>query len=102
MKSTVYEIRLQGWLDLSRAQWCGGMALSHDGQGNTILRGPVVDQAALYGLLDKARDLGLPLLSVNRVVAPTRKNDPYDAKCECFTTLATSGRHHRLDPGSPR
>ena len=76
MMCIIYEIRLQGCLDPSRAQWFDGMALSYDGQGHTILRGPVVDHAALYGLLEKARDLGLPLLSGSRVVGPTRGNDP--------------------------
>jgi hypothetical protein len=65
--SPVYEICLQGYLDDSRAQWFCGMSLTHDEQGNTILRGPVVDQAALYGLLERIRDLGVALVSVNRV-----------------------------------
>ena len=63
-KPGLYEIRLKGHLD---ARWAGrfdGLSLSHDGDGTTILSGPVVDQAALYGLLRKVRDLGLPLLSV--------------------------------------
>ncbi len=62
-----YEIRLKGLLD---ARWAGrfeGLSLSHASDGTTILSGPVVDQAALYGLLRKVRDLGLPLLSVFQV-----------------------------------
>jgi hypothetical protein len=67
----IYEIRLQGHLDQSRSQWFDGMALSYDAQGHTILLGPVTDQAALYGLLDKVRDLGLPLISVNQIEVPS-------------------------------
>ncbi len=59
-----YEFRLKGHLDERWAERFEGLTLSHDGDGTTILFGPVVDQAALYGLLRKVRDLGLPLLSV--------------------------------------
>lgn len=65
----VYEIRVLGRLDAHWAEWFEGMTLGQAGDGTTLLRGPVADQAALYGLLDKARDLGLPLLAVNRVEA---------------------------------
>ena len=63
----IYEIRLRDHLDQSRSQWFDGMALFYDEQGHTILRGPVIDQAALYGLLERARDLGLTLISVNPI-----------------------------------
>ena len=59
-----YEIRLKGHLDERWAERFAGLTFSHDGDGTTVLFGPVVDQAALYGLLRKVRDLGLPLLSV--------------------------------------
>ena len=59
-----YEIRLKGHLDERWAERFAGLTLSHDGDGTTVLFGPVVDQAALYGVLRKVRDLGLPLLSV--------------------------------------
>ncbi len=62
-----YEIRLKGHLD---ERWAGrfdGLSLSHASDGTTIISGPVVDQAALYGLLRTVRDLGLPLLSVTHV-----------------------------------
>ena len=62
-----YEIRLKGHLDTRWAAWFDGLALSHDSDGTTIIHGPVADQAALHGLLQKVRDLGLPLLSVNYV-----------------------------------
>jgi hypothetical protein len=62
-----YEIRLKGHLDRHWAAWFDGLALAHDSDGTTIIHGPVADQAALYGLLQKTRDLGLPLISVNHV-----------------------------------
>jgi hypothetical protein len=62
----VYEIRLGGQLDAGWAAWFGGLAVTATEDGDALLTGPVADQAALYGLLKKARDLGLPLISVNR------------------------------------
>lgn len=62
-----YEIRIRGHLDDRRAAWFEGLSLIREDSGDTLLSGPVVDQAALYGLLRKVRDLGLPLISVNRV-----------------------------------
>lgn len=63
----VYEIRLKGQLEARWAEWFDGMAITPDEDGSTLISGPVADQAALHGLLKKARDLGLPLLSVNAV-----------------------------------
>jgi hypothetical protein len=62
-----YEIRLKGRLDARWASRFDGLALAHDGDGTTVIHGPVADQAALHGLLSKVRDLGLPLISVTRV-----------------------------------
>lgn len=63
----LYEIRIQGHLDAHRwAGWFEGLTITLEENGDTLLRGPVVDQAALYGLLRKVRDLGIPLLSVRR------------------------------------
>ena len=61
----IYMIRLKGSLDRRWEEWFGGLKLTHEQNGDTILTGPVVDQAALHGLLKKIRDLGLPLRSVN-------------------------------------
>jgi len=61
-----YEIRLKGRLGARWAAWFDGLAIAHGSDGTTIIHGQVEDQAALYGLLQKARDLGLPLISVNR------------------------------------
>ena len=62
-----YEIRVRGHLDARWAAWFDGLTLSHDSDGTTVIHGPVADQAALYGLLQKTRDVGLPLISVNCV-----------------------------------
>ena len=62
-----YEIRVKGHLDTRWAAWFDGLALSHGSDGTTLLRGPVVDQAALHGLLSRVRDLGLPLIAVTQV-----------------------------------
>ena len=62
-----YEIRIKGHLDNRWANWFDGLTITRADNGDTLLTGPVVDQAALYGLLRKVRDLGMPLISVNRV-----------------------------------
>jgi hypothetical protein len=61
-----YEIRLRGHLDTRWAAWFDGLTLTHDGDGTTRIHGLVADQAALHGLLQKVRDLGLPLVSVTQ------------------------------------
>ena len=68
-ESEYYVIRLAGHLDQRWAEWFDGLSLTHQGDGTTVLHGPVVDQAALHGLLQKVRDLGLPLLSVTSLDA---------------------------------
>jgi hypothetical protein len=65
--SPIYEIRLQGHLDARWATWFDGMTLTTADDGTTALRGPVTDQAALHGVLQKVRDLGVPLLSVTQL-----------------------------------
>jgi len=73
-----YEIRLAGHLDQRWAEWFDGLTLTHQSDGTTLLHGPVVDQAALHGLLQKVRDLALPLVSVTRVAPepPAVPNQP--------------------------
>ncbi|MBP6804285.1 MAG: hypothetical protein KA362_09250 [Chloroflexi bacterium] len=61
----IFEIRLQGHLGEEWTSWFEGMAITQTEDGDTVLTGPVVDQAALHGILKKVRDLGLTLISVN-------------------------------------
>jgi hypothetical protein len=61
----VYQIRIKGQLGRQWMEWFDGLTISPEDDGNTLLTGIVIDQAALHGLLRKVRDLGMPLLSVN-------------------------------------
>ncbi|MBP6472643.1 MAG: hypothetical protein KBE23_07225 [Chloroflexi bacterium] len=61
----IFEIRLRGHLGEEWASWFGGLTITQTAEGNTLLTGPMVDQAALHGVLKKVRDLGLTLISVN-------------------------------------
>ncbi|HLE29324.1 MAG TPA: hypothetical protein VI793_14450 [Anaerolineales bacterium] len=72
------EIRIKGQIDEHWSAWFEGLTITHTAQGETILSGELVDQAALYGLLAKLRDLGLSLLSVNseKTVAPDEQHSP--------------------------
>lgn len=63
----IYEIRVQGRLDQRWSNWFDGLTLSYEGEDITVLRGSLVDEAALHGMLIKVRDLALPLLAVSRV-----------------------------------
>ena len=62
-----YEIRLKGHLETRWAAWFDGLSLTQESDGTTVIRGSVIDQAALHGLLSKVRDLGLPLIAVTQL-----------------------------------
>ena len=62
---TVYQIRIKGHVDEQWTDWFGGLTITLEESGDTLLTGPVPDQAALFGLLKKVRDLGIQLISVN-------------------------------------
>ena len=66
-RPAAYQIRVKGHLDSSWSDWFDGLTITPEASGETLLSGPVVDQAALHGLLKKVRDLGLPLLLVKRL-----------------------------------
>ena len=70
----IYEIRVQGRLDQRWSTWFDGLTISYEGEDSTVLRGSIVDEAALHGVLSKVRDLALPLLAVSRV--PANEVDP--------------------------
>ena len=78
----VYQIRLKGHLDSQWTDWFDGLTITLEEDGNTLLSGPVVDQAALHGLLKKVRDLGMPLVSV------------YPVEHSSATTSGTSQADH--------
>jgi hypothetical protein len=63
----VYQIRVKGILDERWSDWFDGLTITSQANGETLLEGPVRDQAALHGLLNKIRDMGMPLLSVRRI-----------------------------------
>jgi hypothetical protein len=71
-----YEIRVEGALDARWTEWFGGLAIDVEGDDVTVMSGLVVDQAALHGLLTRVRDLGLVLLSVNRLPARDARTTP--------------------------
>lgn len=70
-----YEIRLKGHLASRWAGWFDGLTLTCESDGSTLIAGPVIDQAALHGLLQKVRDTGLPLVSVTHV-EPDQRPEP--------------------------
>jgi hypothetical protein len=80
-----YEIRLTGHLDAHWTDWFDGLAVTQGDDGSTVISGQVVDQAALHGLLQRIRDLGMPLVSVRQVedgqpdpTPPTRDGAPHN------------------------
>ena len=65
--SDIYQIRVKGHLDSRWSDWLEGLTVSHEPNGETLIIGPVADQPALHGLLKRIRDLGMPLVLVQKV-----------------------------------
>jgi hypothetical protein len=66
-QSKCYELRLEGHLDERWTEWFEGLTITQEDNGDTLLTGLIIDQAALYGFLKKARDLGIPLVSIRPI-----------------------------------
>ncbi len=98
----VYQIRIKDHLGSQWTDWFEGLTITLDDNGDTLLTGPVVDQAALHGLLKKVRDLGMLLLSVNRV-EPGQAEAP-DVKREMNDRIKANQeeRHERTTWGQDR
>ncbi len=77
MKQTglIYEIRLEGYLDQRWAEWLSGMNLAYSPDGVTILTGRLPDQAALHGVIGKILDIGIPLISIQRMDPDKRSEE---------------------------
>lgn len=68
-----YEIRVRGHLAARWSAWFDGLSLTHQSDGTTVISGPIADQAALHGLLQKLRDAGIPLISISQPDVPNPK-----------------------------
>lgn len=75
----VYQIRLKGHLSRPRMDWFEGLLITLEENGETLMTGTVIDQAALHGILKKVRDLGMPLLSLNTVEPNPNDASDHDA-----------------------
>ena len=65
----IYEIKIQGHLDTKWSEWFYGLTINHEPDGNTTLNGPLADQIVLHSVLDRLRDMNLPLLSLKQIVS---------------------------------
>ena len=72
-KPAIYEFRIRGRLDEDWIEWFDDMTLTHTSEGHTLLTGPVPDQAALHGLLNKIRNLNLELISATQIEADSKE-----------------------------
>jgi hypothetical protein len=77
-QTVTYEIRIKGQLCYECTDWFEGMTIMLEEGGDTVLSGPVADQAALHGLLKRVRDLGMPLISVVQV--SFKETPPYESE----------------------
>ena len=89
-ESALHEIRVEGHLDDRWAQWVEGLALTRERDGTTTLTGPLADQAALHGLLNRIRDLNVPVVSVRRVGPDTKRARPCERSSRTRTARPRS------------
>ena len=94
VQAAIYHIRVKGILDPKWSDWFEGFVMTSRDNGETLLSGPVMDQAALYGVLGKIHNLGLPLLLVVQAGCPcSKKNCPRRGKCqECAAYHGAKGK----------
>lgn len=81
-EAIIYQIRIEGQLGQQWIDWFDGLSINPGDNGTTLLTGPVIDQSALHGLLKKVRDLGMPLVSVNRMETDGSSNPSQITKGE--------------------
>jgi hypothetical protein len=93
-RPTAYRIRITGRLDSRWEEWFDGLTITVDG-GDTLITGPVADQAALHGLLRRVRDLGLPLVSVTPVEGGTELSSPLTGHVDSAAIGQLPGRRRR-------
>lgn len=93
-EQTIYHIRVRGAVDKRWADWFGGFVIASRADGETLLTGPVLDQAALHGVLSRIRDLGLPLLLAVQTDCPCPKAScPRHGRCEeCAAYHSAKGK----------
>ena len=93
-EQTIYHIRVRGAVDKRWADWFGGFVIASRADGETLLTGPVLDQAALHGVLSRIRDLGLPLLLAVQTDCPCPKTScPRHGRCEeCAAYHSAKGK----------
>jgi hypothetical protein len=93
-QTVIYQIRIKGHLGCEGTTWFEGLTITLEEDGDTLLTGPVIDQAGLYGLLKKVRDLGMPLVSVNRM--QLRETHPSRSKKGETMYTSTAGIDPRI------
>ena len=77
--TAIYQIRIQGQINESWSDWLGGLTITRQPDGETLLAGPIVDQAALHGIMDRLYAMNLSILSVVQVKSDQEKEDPQNA-----------------------
>ncbi len=97
VQSMVYQIRIKGHLGREWADWFESLTITLEDSGETLLTGSVVDQAALYGLLRKVRDVGMPLLSVNRVKTGQAEASNVNAMHHCSSKRRRKNEDNEQD-----